>query len=310
MIAIPLIEKITELFLILFAAAALVRAGILKTEDSRILSRLSLNFVTPCVIFNSFQKDLTPEILQGLATAIALAITFQILYILFAKLLQHVWKATVVERASVIFTNAGNLIIPLVAYILGQEWVIYVSGYILVFNVLFWTYGIRMFDSSSSPDFKKILLNPNILAVLAGLAFLAAGIRLPGPLAIAFDDVAAMIGPLSMIITGMVVGSMNWKEMTGNRRIWLVLLFRMVIGSGIAVAFVVLTGIPYRIPSGRPIVMITLLSAIAPSASNINQVAILYGKDEKYASAINVLSTLSCILTMPFWILVYETLIP
>ena len=92
-------------------------------------------------------------------------------------------------------------------------------------------------------------------------------------------------------------------------RIWLVLLFRMVIGSGIAVAFVVLTGIPYRIPSGRSIVMITLLSAIAPSASNINQVAILYGKDEKYASAINVLSTLSCILTMPFWILVYETLI-
>ena len=168
-----------------------------------------------------------------------------------------------------------------------------------------WTLFARENQGSQPPDLERDRAE---LALCR--AFLAAGIRLPGPLAIAFDDVAAMIGPLSMIITGMVVGSMNWKEMTGNRRIWLVLLFRMVIGSGIAVAFVVLTGIPYRIPSGRSIVMITLLSAIAPSASNINQVAILYGKDEKYASAINVLSTLSCILTMPFWILVYETLIP
>ena len=70
MIAIPLIQKIAELFLILFTAAGLVKAGILKSEDSRVLSRLSLYFVTPCVIFNSFQTKLTPEIQQGLLAAI------------------------------------------------------------------------------------------------------------------------------------------------------------------------------------------------------------------------------------------------
>ena len=75
-------------------------------------------------------------------------------------------------------------------------------------------------------------------------------------------------------------------------------------------AFVALAGIPYRIASGNSIVMISLLSAIAPSASNINQVAIIYNKDEKYASAINVLSTLSCIVTMPLWVMVYQLLIP
>ena len=47
-----------------------------------------------------------------------------------------------------------------------------------------------------------------------------------------------------------------------------------------------------------------------PLASNINQVAIIYNKDEKYASAINVLSTLSCIVTMPLWVMVYQLLIP
>ena len=195
MIAIPLMEKIAELFLILFTAAGLVKAGVLKAEDSKVLSRLSLYFVTPCVIFNSFQKELTPEVRQGLLMAALLGTCFHILYILIAGLSRRIWKATDVERASIIFTNAGNLIIPIVAYVLGQEWVIYVSGYIVVFNILFWTYGVRMFDGKGKLDIKKILLNPNILAVICGLIFLFAGIRLPGPLSVAFSDVAAMIGP-------------------------------------------------------------------------------------------------------------------
>ena len=310
MIAIPLIKKIAELFLILFVAAGLVRTGILKSQDSRILSRLSLYFITPCTIFNSFQQELTPEVQQGLLTAMLLAVIFHVLYILIAWLMHHFLHATDVERASVIFTNAGNLIIPIVSYVLGQEWVIYVSGYITVFNILFWTYGIRMFDSESALNIKRIVTNPNILAVLGGIILLFTGIRLPETLSIAFNDVGSMVGPISMIITGMIVGGMRLKNMTENPRVWLVLLFRMVVCSGTAVAFVALTGIPYRIASGHSIVMISLLSAIAPSASNINQVAIIYNKDEKYASAINVLSTLSCIVTMPLWVMVYQLLIP
>ena len=57
MIAVPLAEKIAELFLILFAVAALVKTNVLKAENSKVLSMLSLYFVTPCVVFNSFQKN-------------------------------------------------------------------------------------------------------------------------------------------------------------------------------------------------------------------------------------------------------------
>ena len=309
MITIPLVKKITELFLILFASAALVKTGVFKADYSKVLSRISLYFVTPCVIFNSFQKELTPEIQQGLLIVTALAVGFQLLFYLIAEVLRRVWKATEVERASIIFTNAGNLIIPLVGYVLGEDWVIYVSGYILVFNVMFWTVGIRMFDSRTSVSIRKILLNPNILAVLAGLLMLFTGLPLPEPAAIAFRDVASMIGPLSMMITVMIVGSMKFRDMFANRRIYGVILFRMVLCSGTAVLCAALSGIAGRIPSGQWIVMIPLLSAIAPSASNINQVAILYNKDAKYASAINILTTLSCILTIPLWILLYEAIV-
>ena len=310
MIAIPLIRKIGELFLILFATAGLVRVKLLKSEDSKILSRLSLYFVTPCVIFNAFQQEVTADTQQGLLLAMLLAVSFQAVFFLVTAILKRAWKATEVERASIAFTNVGNLIIPIVSYILGPEWVIYASGYILVFNVLFWTLGVRMFDGGGAWNLRKVLLNPNILAVLLGALCLALGIRLPDVLAIAFDDVAGMIGPLSMMITGMVLGGMKLREVFQNRRIWLVIFFRMVLCSGLAALAAALSGVAGFMASGKSIVLIALLAALAPSASNINQVSILYHKDEKYASAINILTTLSCILTMPLWVMVYEALVP
>ncbi len=307
MIAIPLAKKIAELFLILFATAALVKTNVLKAENSKVLSKLSLYFVTPCVVFNSFQKELTPEIQRGLLIAAALAVGFEALFFLVAALLRRFWKATEVERASIVFTNVGNLVIPLVAFAKGQEWVIYTSAYILVFNLLFWTVGVRMFDSENALSFRKALLNPNILAIVAGMVTLFSRLRLPEPLALAFSDVAAMIGPLSMMITGMVVGGMTVRGMFANRRVFGVVFFRMILSSGLAVLAAVLAA--RALPLDRNIVMIVLLAALAPSASNINQVAILYNKDAQYASAVNVLTTLSCIVTIPLWVMLYEALL-
>lgn len=307
MIAIPLAKKIAELFLILFATAALVKTGVLKAENSKVLSKLSLYFVTPCVIFNSFQKELTPEIQQGLLIAAALAIGFQVLFFLIAALMRRFWKATEVERASVVFTNVGNLVIPLVAFAKGQDWVIYTSAYILVFNLLFWTVGVRMFDSENAPSLRKALLNPNLLAIMAGVLTMFTRLQLPEPLALAFSDVAAMIGPLSMMITGMVVGGMTVRGMVANRRVFGVIFFRMIVASGAAVLAAALAA--RILPVDKAIVMIPLLGALAPSASNINQVSILYNKDAQYASAINVLTTLSCIATIPLWVTLYEALI-
>ena len=312
MLVIPLATKIAELFLILFAAAALVKLHVVESKDSRILSRISLYFVTPCVIFNSFRNELNPEVLRGFLLAMGMAAVFQLLFFLLAALLRRVWKATEVERASIIFTNAGNLIIPLVSYIFGPEWVIYTSAYILVFNVMFWTMGIRMFNRESAGGIRAIFTNPNILAILLGLLFLLTGLKLPEALSIAFSDVAAMIGPLSMIITGMVVGGMHFRQLFENRRVFGVLFFRMIAASGLAVLLAVFlaryTGITAGLSGGRSLILIPMLSAVAPSASNINQVAIMYNHDAPYASAINVITTLSCIATIPLWVMVFEAL--
>ena len=116
-----------------------------------------------------------------------------------------------------------------------------------------------------------------------------------------------MIGPLTMMITGMMIGGMTLRGMFSTHRVFGVIFFRMILASGLAVLAAAL--VVRFLPVDRNIVMIMLLGAIAPSASNINQVAILYNRDAGYASAINVLTTLSCIVTIPLWFMLFEALI-
>ena len=52
--------------------------------------------------------------------------------------------------------------------------------------------------------------------------------------------------------------------------------------------------------------LISFLAACAPCAATINQFAILYSKNAEYASAINILSTLLCILTMPIMVYLFQ----
>ena len=60
-----------------------------------------------------------------------------------------------------------------------------------------------------------------------------------------------------------------------------------------------------NVQDGQNIIMICLLAAIAPTAATVNQLAILHDRQPEYASAINTLSTLLCIVTMPIMIGIY-----
>mgnify|MGYP000124719318 FL=1 len=56
-ISILLFWQILSMFLMLLMGFALVKAGLLKAQDSRILSVLLLYLALPCAILDSFQVE-------------------------------------------------------------------------------------------------------------------------------------------------------------------------------------------------------------------------------------------------------------
>ena len=306
MIAFILLKKIISLFLIVAIGVILVKCKVLKSEDSRVLSLLSVYLISPCTIFAAFQVEATAEVRNGLLLAFFAALVVHIGWILINILLRVPLHLKPVEQASVIYTNAGNLIIPIVITLLGKEWVIYTSAYIAVQLVFMWSHGKSVICGEKKMDWKKVFTNMNMIAAILGMIMFITGIRLPALAYDTVDSIGAMIGPAAMLITGMLIGEVDMKKVMDGFRIWGIVALRLIVFPMFVLVFLKFSGMQGLVENGFEILLITFLASIAPSASTITQVSQIYGKDADYASAINVVTTLSCMLTMPLMVMLYQ----
>ncbi|MBD9198681.1 MAG: AEC family transporter [Clostridiales bacterium] len=306
MLSLLLFQRIAELFLIIFMGWLVVKVGILKTEDSRCLSMILLYVITPSVFFNAFQIERTPEVVSMMGFSAILAVTFNAVMLLLARLAAVVFHMDVVEEASSGYPNSGNMAIPLVNAIFGPEWVVFVTLYNMIQNLFVWTH-CRMFMSGERKiSLKKILWNINIMAILLGAALFFLDIRLPQLLSDTLTSVSSMLGPTAMLIVGMLMADLKLEDLKGYRRIWKPILFRLVV---LPLALVFLTRLLHvssMNPQGETLVLVALIPAFAPAANVVAQFSQIYDLDAKYAGLINAVTMLLCIVTMPLLIAVYQ----
>lgn len=305
MITLLLIQKIASLFLILLAGFALVKLKVVSSKDSRTLSAVALYLLTPSVIITSYQVDCAPDVVAGLGLALLAAVILHALFVLINRFVLLPMGFEAVERTAILYSNAGNLIIPLVSAMLGSEWVIYTSAFIAVQQVLFWTHARQMICGEKKFNLKKIFTNVNIISIFIGILLFAARIRLPGPVNDAVSTLGSMIGPVSMLVTGMLIGGMSLTKILSFRRLWLVCALRLIGIPLIVFAVLRFSGIALLIPNGRDVLLITFLATTTPSASTITNMSQIYGKNADYAGAINVATTLLCVVTMPLMVALY-----
>ena len=229
----------------------------------------------------------------------------QVGQILLTKILAKPLHLSPIERAASIYSNCGNLIIPLVGFILGDEWVVYSLAYMSVQTILIWTHGKSLISENHHIDIRGVLFNINLLAVAAGIVLMVLGIKLVEPFNTFTYDMGQMIGPAAMLVTGMIIGGMDLRQIVANKRVWLVAFIRLMLIPAIVTLALKFSGVVTLVANGESILLITLLATITPSASTTVQMAQIYEKDAPYASAINVITTFGCILPMPIWVALF-----
>ncbi len=127
MLSLILLQQIAQLFIIIFLGWAIVKAGILKSEDSKTLSMVLLYIITPCVILNAFQIERTVDTVRMMELSLLSAVILSVLSIVLGGLLAKPFRLDIVETASVMYPNCTNMVIPLVIGAFGEDWVIYVT---------------------------------------------------------------------------------------------------------------------------------------------------------------------------------------
>lgn len=300
-----LFKQIAQFFIMIIMGYTLVKLKIVKSEDSKVLSMVCLYLIMPCVIINSFLIEFTPEKLKGLGLAVGVAIVIHFVAWIFIKILGKVLNFNPVEKASVMYSNAANMVIPVVMSVLGDEWVLYSSAFVSVQLVLLWTHCKSMLSNEKGFELKKIYTNINLIAIFIGILLFITKIHIPSVLQGTLKSVGGTIAPISMIITGMIMAGAELKKVFSNGRIYLVLFFRMIFFPFIVFLIIYFTGITKVMDNCAMILLVIFIATITPTASSITQMAQVYGNNEQYAGAINIMTTVASIVTMPIMVALY-----
>ena len=305
-ISILLMEQIIQLFLMIFMGFLIVKAKLLNSEDSKILSIIVLYLIIPCVIINAFQVDYTPQTVKGLLIALVGSVMTQVILLIVVSILGRVFHLNEVEVASIYYSNSGNLIVPIVMFILGKEWVLYGCVFMSVQLVFIWTHCKKSISREPSYDWRKIVLNINMISIAIGIVLFLTRIHLPEDINSTLSAVGSMIGPASMIVTGMLFAGMDFKQIFANKRVYFVSFLRLIIIPVIALFLIKCSQLSTFSSNGNKLMLIVFLAIITPSASTVTQMCQVYGNDSQYASAINVVTTLFAIITMPAMVMLFQ----
>lgn len=289
------LNQILIMFILILVGYICYKLKVIDETLNRKLSDLLLLLVSPFLIFNSYQREFSKELLAGLLISLGLAVITHLFGILAAYVfLRGRNPDVVIERFSVIYSNCGFIGIPIINGIFGSEGVFYITAYITIFNLFLWTQGLIMMNGVQSPKtMVKTLISPTLVSIILGFIFFITQLRLPPIIFDSMEYVAAMNTPLAMIIAGVTIAQTNIWRIFIKPRIYLAVFLKLIFIP------VILLLIYSKLQLEVPVLAAAVLAAACPTGATGTVFAIRYQKNALYASEIFAMTTLGALITIP-----------
>lgn len=287
-----LIQQILVMMIMMAVGVALSKLKMLDEQGVAQLSNVALYVATPAVVIASLAIEFDPK---QLATG-GIVIVFYLISLIIAILVGKIGcgKPDRVGQFAVAFSNSGFVGIPLIQGILGEQYTFYVTMTMVAATAIFWTYGVYLMSGDKKEmSIKKILTNPNVIAIAVGLLLFFLPIRLPYVINQALTGMKNLNTGLGMIILGAYLGQSNIMLMITDTRLYKACLLRLVVAP-------LLTIIPLLfMPASFEVRMVLMIIAAAPAASATSMLAQKYGADYQYGTGLSIGTTLLSMATMP-----------
>lgn len=304
MSAIIVLKQMLVLFAMMAIGMFLWKKQWIDENSQKSISKLVVNIFNPLLVINSIAgydfDNSAIDIGQNMIFVGAYFLLFFVAGIVVTLLLRLKRPQKHFYQMMMLFSNIGFIGIPLVTALLGKEYVLYVAFYILVYNVLLYTYGIYLAVKSNGDaqgdsvkfPMKKII-NPGVLGCVVAILIFVCKIEIPGPVETFVDYMGNTCIPLSMILIGVSVAQMEMKQLFSNVKMYVFLVIKLLI---LPICAALICG---QLPVDRGIYQVFVLECAVPIGSIITLVAQEYGAEDDSATIGVVLSTLLSVITIP-----------
>lgn len=290
-----------------FIFAKITKAG---EKEQKFLSKLLLYFINPCLVFSQFNMEFNSEKLKQFGFAVFAALILNGIIILISILTTRTGKngnkdLNHIDRLAIVFTNCGFIGIPLIRGVFGNEGVFYLLAYLMIFNVLLWTWGV--YQMSGSINVKKIVTNPNIIAVTLGLILFCMPFTLPEFIAKPIVMIGDLNTATAMILIGIMFADFKYEK-TYVMRLLKVVAIRLVVCSAINlfVIFLMYKIFGNTVPNCYTMLFVIYICSMCPSATSVPSMSCLFNKNTSYASLLVSVTSIVCIITIPSFVALAE----
>ncbi|MCL2451517.1 AEC family transporter [Candidatus Saccharibacteria bacterium] len=276
-------------------------------RTNKVIINLLLNVAWPCALLLSFPSGYSPAHLENFLWGAGGGFLILVTVILVSRLLfrkkRHPHNYFEYQFAF-IFNNASFLGFPLVSAIYGQDGLVPYSGFIIIFNLALFGYGVALFRQNFSiKELAKTFLNPNVIAVLLGFTMFLSSFELPKVGEDTVRYLGALMTPMSLLCIGFMLSRVKIRQIFKQKILVLTCLAQLILDPLITFLVLKLIGAPLLV------IQILVLIQALPTATSLGLFAEKYRSKSRssvnQASELVALSTIMSAVTLPIilWIM-------
>ncbi|MBQ8200768.1 MAG: AEC family transporter [Clostridia bacterium] len=289
--------QVLTLFLLMITGLGAVKYKVLDEKGVKGLNTLVLYFAQPAMILHKLQTPASPELIIDLIwvfflTCLTIGLAGVIAFRIFAK--ETAERRAVLTNLSMV-SNCGYMGYPVIIATMGESALIYAVVFVAAFNLMGWTLGAYYFGGPRAMQPRKLLTNPSLIAVAAGLTLFLTGWRLPSFLNDALNMMGGTTTPLAMFVIGARLISLR-REHLQDVKLLIVCVLRLLVFPAM-ILLLRLTPLPDMVVSA------VYLCTAMPCAALTAMQSELFDCDKALASRGVALSTALSMITVPLMLL-------
>jgi predicted permease len=185
------------------------------------------------MIINSSQHTYSTDAVNGMIACAAIAIGYYAVSLIVLRL--SLKKVNILEDEKrimitcTVFANTGFVGFPLMEALYGSYGLLLAAVFNLCYNLFFYTYAVYLF--SKKPRFALLDMFKSSVSVASIVAIIMFIIpwRMPGFISDTFKLIGDMTVPMSMIVMGSMLASVNIKKLLTDKKAYVVSALRLIV---------------------------------------------------------------------------------
>ncbi len=319
-----LLQQMLVLFILMAIGYFCYKKSVITDEVSKKLSAIVVNIANPALVLTGCmgeEKMQGSELTQTLVIVVVMYGALLALASFLPLLLRVEKKSRGTYRAMTVFSNIGFMGFPVISALYGNGALLYASLFMIPYNVLIYTYGIsaistemktpdrsgdkaedKFGDKSGEKSTDKSIersallgkvFNVGVVACLVSIMIYFFNIPLPDFVKTTVTNLSNLTAPLSMMIIGASLATIDLKKLFMDGRLLLFSLIKLILVPAAGVLVI------RQFVSNEIICGVCMVMLATPVGSMTAMLAQQYDGDYEMASKGVALTTILSVATIP-----------